>query len=337
VFGVLGIMQRWLSARRAPVVIVAIAVALAIPSLTAGRSSDDFVIAAADRDSAIALGHAPFDRFAFATGDEGDAARLRDRGVFPWWADGSARLHFFRPLASLDHTIDQALSADSPALEHAHNIAWYALAVAALWLVLRRGRIPRWAACFALLLYALDQTHGAALSWIANRNGLMAAAFGFGTLWAHDRWRRDGWRPGIVVGPALFGLAMASAEGGVAVLGYLAAFALFMDGGRGRDRLRSLAPYVAVALAFVAIYRLGSFGASHTTQYIDPIGEPGRFASAVVARLPIFVGAVLGGPPSDAWVIYPMISWILPIVVWLFKLWTMPLSESVAICWPNWW
>ena len=40
-------------------------------------------------------------------------------------------------------------------------------------------------------MFAVDHTHGILAAWLANRNALMAAAFGAMTLFFHDRWRRD--------------------------------------------------------------------------------------------------------------------------------------------------
>jgi hypothetical protein len=304
-------------------------VLLAVPSIPTGRGSDDFVLTATQRHSAIALGRAPFDLFAFATGDLADATRMRDVGVFPWWTDSASRLHFFRPLASLSHVLDDTLWADSPGLEHAHNLGWYAAAIAMLWLVLRRLNTSRWPATFALLLYAVDHGHGGAVGWISNRNGLMAATFGFATLWAHDRWRRGGGASAALLAPLCFLLALSSGEAGVATVGYLLAYSMFVE---EKDRIRPLLPYAVIVAGFAAIYALGSFGAVHTTQYIDPVREPLRFAGAMATRLPIYLQTTIGGPASDGWIVYPMVHPILPYVMWMVSV--ALLCGFLWLAWP---
>jgi hypothetical protein len=319
-------LQRWLSRPLAPAAIIALAVLLSLPFAGIGRGSDDFVLTAALDDADLARGHAPFDLFAFATGDAADAAHLRDVGAFPWWADASSRIHFFRPLASLTHAVDHALWPDSPTADHLHSACWYALAVAMLWLVLRRSSVPRGVAALGLLLYAVDSGHAGAVAWISSRNSVMAATFGFATLWAHDRWRRG------VAGPmpalAWFALALASGEGGVATLGYLVAYSLVLE---AKARLRALAPYVALLVGFSIGYALGRYGAACTSQYIDPVGEPLRFAGAAVARLPIYLETAIGGPPSDAWIAYAMIHPALPYAVW-----ALAVSLVGAFVWLAW-
>ena len=313
---ILALFEVWLARPVAPWVVVALAAVIVSPSLTAGRSSDDFVRVAVEHRADIALGHEPADLYTFATGASADAERLRADGVFPWWADGSTRLHFFRPVTSLTHALDHALWPGSAVGEHAQSIVWYLLLVGAVWLLLRRSRAPRWLAVFALLLFALDDTHGAAIGWIASRNSIVCAVFGFLCLWAHDRWRRDGWRAGAALAPLLFALAMGAGEAGVATLGYLIAYAVFLDQGTRAQRMARLAPYAALVAVFGAIYALGGYGARHATQYIDPAGEPARYAGAVITRLPIYLHALLSGPPSEAWTFYPMLHPAMPYLMW---------------------
>jgi hypothetical protein len=315
---ILTLFESWLAKPLAPWCIVLLVGLLLAPSLRTGWSTDDHVHRAAFRHAPIALGNAPADLFDFASGREDDAARLRADGVFPWWADSSARLHFFRPLASLTHTADHALWPENAVAQHAQSLAWYLLLVGVAWLVLRRTGGPRWIAVFALLLFALDDTHGSAVGWIASRNTLLCAIAGFLALWAHDRWRRDGWRAGAALGPLAFAVAMGCGEAGVATLGYLVAYALFLDRGRWIERAQRVLPYLVIVAAFAAIYVVGAYGAKHSTQYIDPAGEPGRYLVAVVVRLPVMLHALLAGPPSEFWVGYPVVNPSLPYIMWTF-------------------
>ncbi len=288
-----------------------VAALLTCTSLTNGYTSDDHELLAAERGASIALGHPPFDLFAFATGRAADAERLRDAGVLGWWIDPTTRIHFLRPLASLTHTLDGG----EPVLEHVHNVVWYLLAIAALWLVVARSEGPRGVAMFGVLLFAIDDLHGGTVGWIANRSALMAAAFGFAALAAHDKKIRDGWRPGAFVAPLLFATALASAEAGACTLGYLVAHALFRDRRSARERILALAPYAAIVIAYAVLYAAGSFGVRDATQYVDPVSEPLRFVHFAFERLPAFLWAMIGGLPSDAAMAYAAIHPALPYVM----------------------
>lgn len=307
----LAAFERRLARPAAPWILLLIAALLTCTSLTNGYTSDDYELLAAERGAPIAMGRPLFDLFDFATGRPADAERLRDAGVLSWWIDPTTRIHFLRPLASVTHTLDGG----APMLEHAHNVVWYLLAIAALWLVLSRSEAPRGVAAFGLLLFAVDDLHGATVGWIANRSALMAAAFGFATLWAHDKKVRDGWRAGAIVAPLLFATALASAEAGIGALGYLVAHALVRDRRTARERLFALAPYAAVVAVYGVLYATGSFGVRNATQYVDPVGEPLRFGRLLLERLPAFLWAMIGGLPSDAAMAYATIHPALPYVM----------------------
>ena len=81
----------------------------------------------------------------------------------------------------------------------------------------------------AALLWAIDDAHGTPVGFLANRSTILATLFGVLTLLAHDRLRRDGWRMGIVIGPLLLVLSLLSKEAGIATVGYLAAYSIFID------------------------------------------------------------------------------------------------------------
>jgi hypothetical protein len=238
-------------------------------------------------------------------------------------SDPAMKLHFFRPLASLTHALDHYLFGAAPVAEHAHNLLWYALLLAALWCVLRRGSGPRWVAALALLLYAIDECHGGAVRWISNRNGLMAPTFGFLAVWAHDRWRRDGWLAGAGLAPAFFALAMGSAEGGVATLGYLMAYAVCLDRATWPRRAVTLAPYAAIVVGFVVAYRVGGFGARNAIAYVDPGTEPLRFVATVVSRVRHYLHSMIAGPPAEAMTFYEVVDPALPYAMWAFAMVTV--------------
>ena len=93
-----------------PVVLVALSLALCLPSLNTGWQQDDL------NHRLILLGHedpmgkhvSPFNLFDFLDGDAAYTRALIDRGALPWWTLETLRLSFWRgapgllePLAGL--------------------------------------------------------------------------------------------------------------------------------------------------------------------------------------------------------------------------------------------
>src|SRR5262245_5676906 len=101
-------LKRLLARSAAPWVIIALAVALSIPSLGTGFVADDYIHELMMREHPGIEGYAfrPFDLFAFANGDSARTHQLMDEGVFPRWTDPSVVLSFFRPIASATHYLD---------------------------------------------------------------------------------------------------------------------------------------------------------------------------------------------------------------------------------------
>ncbi len=298
-------MRRW-----APWIVIAIAIGLAAPALTADFTADDHLHRLLFREEpGIAGFHArPFDLFVFANGDAKDANLLRDAGVFPWWTDPALRLSFWRPLSSATHALDHALWPESSTAQLAHNLAWHALGLVLVWLFYRRFLSVRWIAVLALALYGFDDARGPVVGWIANRNALVALALALPALLAHDRWRREGWQPGRWLGPLVFALSLGAGESAIAILAYLGAHALWLDRGTLRERALALAPYVLVVIAWRIAYAHMGYGTAGSGIYLDPGADPVGFASVASVRIPFLLLGQLGLPWSDLASFYPMIG-----------------------------
>ena len=143
------------------------------------------------------------------------------------------------------------------------------------------------------------------LGWTANRNVLVAATLAFAALLVHDRARRDGWRPGTWLAPALFAAALLGGEAALAVTGYLFAHALFIDAGPLARRLARLWPYAVLSVAWLVAYKALGYGTSGGSMYLNPLDEPAGYLRALVERLPVLLAAQLGLSLSDAWLVLP--------------------------------
>ncbi|HZS41385.1 MAG TPA: hypothetical protein VFF06_31365 [Polyangia bacterium] len=306
-------LKRWLAAPGAPWIAIALAVALSLPSLTTGLVADDHVHQLLLREPRpfAGLSARKLDLFAFATGNPDDARALMDAGVFPWWTDPSVRLTFFRPLSSLTHALDHALWPRSAIAMHAHNLVWFALALVAVWFFYRRflgGGAERWIAGLALALYALDDAHGPALGWVANRNAMVALALSLPALVLHDRWRRENWRPGAVLAPLVLLVGLLAGESALAAVAYLVAHALWLDRGPLARRLLALAPYALVVVAWRAGYVALGYGASGSGVYLDPAHDPAAFAAQFPSRFLLLALGQVALPWSDFGALYPYIG-----------------------------
>lgn len=257
----------------------------------------------------------PMKLFSFLDGDPKRNRRLIDAGVMPWWTDEGIRGAFARPLTAWTHVLDYRGWPDHAMLMHVHSVLWYGVLVAVVAALYRRmfgggpspfphgeGRSPPrpctacgngdgpLLAAVAALLFAVDDAHGTPVGFLANRSTLIAGVFGVGAIIAHDRWRRDGWRPGVFVGPVLLALSLSAKESGVATVAYLLSHAVFIDRSQWSARCRALAPYVAVVAVWRVVWSAMGYGIMPGVDfYIDPAAEPLRFARAMLERAPLLL------------------------------------------------
>ena len=284
-----------------PVALALLAVVLVVPSLRVGWVMDDHFLRLAAVGSARAsevIG-SPMDMFRLLDGDPERVGTLMDVGLLPWWTFKEVKAAFWRPLTALTHWLDFRLWPGSPALMHAQSVLWYGALVAAVAYAYRRFLGHTWVAGAAALLYAIDDAHGLPVGFLANRNAILATLFGVLTIMAHDRWRRDAWRPGAFFGPLCLAASLLSAEAGIATCAYLGAHALFLDRAAWRSRLMAMAPYVVLVFLWRMVWSYSGYGVSGMELYIDPVAEPLRFMHAVVDRAPILLLGQWGLPPAD--------------------------------------
>jgi hypothetical protein len=310
-----GITRRLVGAKRARWAFLALALALAAPSLTTPLTADDWLqqlIATGQSAKLPGLPRHRLDMFSFAGHAVGGNQAAMDAGMFPWWTDAQVKLAFWRPLSSLTHLIDWTLWPKSPVAMHAHNLLWLGLAVWAAAAFYRRFCADPFVAGLATLLFAVDDAHGPALGWVANRNAMVAMAVALPALVAHDRWRRDGWRPGRWLGPALLGVGLLAGEAALATTAYLGAYALHLERGpwsaTWKQRALSLAPYVAVVVVWRAVYVALGYGTFGSGVYLDPGSDPRAFVMALPGRALWLLAGQLALPWSDLATVWPYIS-----------------------------
>lgn len=290
------------SHQRMPYVCALAAIVLLLPILGTGLMMDDHAHQMLVQQGGYPGGpRGTWDLFRFLDDDPQALKQVVDRGMWPWWSVPGFRLAFFRPLASMLHTLDYRLWPEAHAWMHFESILAFAFAALSAAFLYRRLLGPTVAAGLAGLMFAVDDAHAFVITWIANRHSIISTAFGICALLAHDKYRKDGWKPGFWLGPFALTLALLGGENGVSTLPYLFAYAVFVEETSWKTRWKSLAPYGVVAAIWAIGYKLGGYGAAGGAFYIDPIRQMSDYLLAVVVRLPVLLTGQMAAPPADIW------------------------------------
>ncbi|MDF1564732.1 MAG: hypothetical protein P1V51_16950 [Deltaproteobacteria bacterium] len=284
---------------------VALAVVLSLPALGGGRVLDDFLhLAMQAEDAPPDLARSPLDLYRIPPAAEHRQVAC-DAGRLPWHATHGFDARLMRPLSSLTLALDHALWRDSPAIAHAHSLLWYAALVLLAGLLYRKVMPTPELAALAALLYAIDDTHGFTVGWIANRQALVSLVFALLALLAHLRWRREGWRPGAWLAPLALALGLLAGETALAITAYLFSYALFLERGRWTRRLATLAPAALVCVLWRVAYDLLGYGAGRSGYYVDPVRDPLRYLASAAERLPRLLQGLLTPVQSDFFAYVP--------------------------------
>lgn len=324
--------ERALSKRRTGRWILVLSVLLGLDSVNTGLAADDHIHSLILHGSHAIRGwhRATLDLFRFADGNPVHNQELINQGLFPWWADLHVKLAFFRPLTAITHWLDYRLWPHEPWLMHLQSLAWFALLIGLALVAYRRLVQPHWVATLAFLLFALDDSRAPVLAWVANRNAITASVGAVAALVLHDKWRRDGSRAAALLAPLAFGVGLLAGEATVSILGYLFAYALFLDRGRpasagsparsdgdgpsgsvARDllyRALTLLPYGLILIAWRVMYLKLGYGVSGSGLYLDPMHTPLEYLHGAVVRIPVLWLATWGLPWSELWSLVPYVA-----------------------------
>lgn len=287
--------------------------ALSLPTLGFGLMADDYLQRMVIRSWQgeldlpsvldVPMGHPLLDGFTFLHGDPDLADLEQERGLLPWWAPVDIKARFFRPLTMATHLLDYTLWPRAPWGMHLHSLAWMVACLGLALALFRRLHAAPAVAVLAWLAFALEDSHGASVAWIANRNVFIALTFGLAALLAHHHWRAAGRVWAMPVAALCLALALAAGEAALAVGGYLIAYALFLDPRRGGRALASLTPYAVVGFVWAAVYHALDYGTAGADSYVSPLSW--GFVAAVAERTPILLAARWFQLPSDVWLGLP--------------------------------
>jgi hypothetical protein len=274
---------------RFPQIIVVAAIlglALTFPSIRAGFVSDDYIVLARIE------GHPPvrslLDYAVYLPRDYSNWLHAH-----LWWSTPGLMVESFRPSYAL-MKLDYLLFQDNPVGYHIHSMLWY-LGLIAAWGLLLRRILPHPIGIIALLLFTVSYIHQEPVMWLSARYVLVSATPVILGLWAHIRWREDGWLPGLPLSIIGYIAGLMGGEQALGAMAYLVSYELFAGPGRIRQRLAALAPACALIIAYLAVYVRIGFGASGTDVYTNPFLRPLDYITTLPGRLILFLSSEFYG------------------------------------------
>ncbi|HEX9053246.1 MAG TPA: tetratricopeptide repeat protein [Anaeromyxobacter sp.] len=216
-----------------------------------------------------------------------------------FWMGGYSPI-LYRPVLEVLAASVYAVAGLAPWAHHLLNVLLHAAASVLVFLLAERVLPPTrgrtGAALAGALLFALHPIHVEAVTWVAGLSDLAFTVASLGALLLHARARAGAPRL-LGLAAAAFALAALSKEPALALPVVLLALDLAVAPGRpASDRARWMAPYVAVAIGYVAL-RVSVLGAALAPP-VDAEGSPllralalsGRYLAKLVA--PVHLTAV---------------------------------------------
>ncbi len=291
----------------APWLAAGLALLFTAPALFNGIAVDDYIHRAVllgliedarDYSPLMAL-------FSFLPDDPVARAWVEGQGLLPWWSHPELQVALWRPLSAATHVLDYRLWPDAFALQHAHSLLWYAAGVLVIAAVYREVHGVGATAGLAAVLFALEDAHAMAASWLANRNAVVALTLGGLVLLGHLRWDRLGgwWRYALAV--TATPVALLAGEAALGAVAYVIAWQLAAARGSWARRLAALGPYVLVIIVWRIIYSHLGYGAYGSALYVDPGRDAVGFAVAVIERSPVLLMSLWSQLPVDGWMFLP--------------------------------
>lgn len=310
--------------------VLALSILLPLPALSADFFCDDAALVLKLEGLVPAPVSGPFGLYTFTSGAD-FRARLVDGGGFPWWTAGDLRLALFRPLSSALFALDHSVAGRHPLPYHLHSMAWYAVAALAAARLFRR-LLPEREAALASLLFAVAPAHWMVAAWPSARHIAVSGTFALLAIGLHLRWRAGGDERARWAAPALAAMSLLGGETGLTAFAYVGSYELFGSTGRLAARLRALAPWGALAIAYAGVYRGLGYGVDGSGEYIDPTSSPGRYLLALPVRLAVYANAALLGVPAELSALLPH---SVPVLAMLGVLAAAALALLLRRVWPR--
>lgn len=283
------------------VIILIIAAFLYAPYLFSGFFQDDYGFrvqfsSEVDEEVKGLMRTSPWDLYGFSSGPSEKFKIGQDRGFSPWWASDQIKTNFFRPLSSLTLALDYSLWPDMPLLMHLHSLLWFCLLIFLAYQLYRSVSGSAVVAGISILLLVVDDVFTGPVGWISNRHAVVAMVFVVLCVWLyHQGISKQKWL--YVAGACgAYVLALLASEMGLVAFAYLFAYLLALDHDKWPGRIKRIAPFVMITVAWRLVYTGLGYGATGTLLYIDPILNPADFITQLLTRFPVILFSAVGLP-----------------------------------------
>lgn len=224
---------------------------------------------------------------AFSFIDRSNVGWLIEQGRIPWWSSPDLKISFFRPVTALTYYLDYSYWPRSLELMHLQSILWF-LIVCSLVLIYYEKIFNSWkTALLAASLFTADFNHLTSITWLADRNRLIALFFGLLTLLMHRMWMNTSKGFYRLLALLLFFTTMLSAESGVAVLGFILAYSVLVKKSDIKKLSLIVLDYIVVFILWLVIYAALGYGVANTGLYTSPLGSLYRYLGFMIERIPI--------------------------------------------------
>jgi hypothetical protein len=303
-------IKRFIKSKHLPWVFGVVAIVMMLPALKTGLVMDDLVQRIPQLkpsqippalyhtgtvpDNTGQLSTVLFETFGFPR-DKTRGKMIRNYGILPWWLSNEAKLALWRPFTAFTQWLDYRAFPDSPALMHAHNIAWFAVVVFLVTILYRKIIGPTAIAGLAGLMFILDKNTYFPVMFVANRGFIVALCFGLICFYMHHKWRSTNSTSAGILSVVFFSLSLLSNEAGVSTFAFVLAYAIVLEKASWKKRLSSLLPAIVTIIVWRIIYQSLGYGVSGIGEgYLDPGHEPLKF----LYHLPGYGMAVIAGQLS---------------------------------------
>ncbi|PVZ68908.1 hypothetical protein [Pelagibaculum spongiae] len=274
-----------------PLLLLLIMLGIYLPTLNGNLAADDLAMVHLVQQSDASFSDKINNMYNFTA----DKTVWMEYGNLPWWSDDQLKINFWRPLSAATLWVDYTFWPNQPVLTHIHSTLWFLLMLLAGWM-LYKELLPRKLAALALILLALDVSLRIPVSWIANRNALISAAFGLFAVYSHIQWRRKQGNRWLIGSLILLTLSLLGGESGITVWIYLFAYALSLDPQYRRLRaFAALIPATAIIIGWRLLYTQLGYGVAETPLYTDPGADLIAFVWLLVERAPYLLFGQLTG------------------------------------------
>jgi hypothetical protein len=294
------------------VIVLIVAILLYTPFLFAGFFQDDYGFRLEFSPEAFerlnvpedvpqeVFQNGPLNLYGFSSGGSTRFSLTQDKGFAPWWASDEIETNFFRPLSSLTLAFDYSLWPHTPLLMHLHSLLWFYLLIVLAYRLYRSVSGSAVVAGISILLLAVDDVFTGPAGWISNRHAVIAMVFSVLCVWLyHQGVSKQKW-PYVAGACGVYVLALLASEMGLVTCAYLFAYVLVLDRDKWAGRVKRIAPFVLITVAWRLAYTGLGYGATGTLLYIDPILNPVDFITQLLTRFPVLLFSAVGLPVVEA-------------------------------------